>query len=351
LADSDLSHLEVPASVEGITAKWLQQVLQPHFYHTAVQHLVSERIGEEYGLASEIYRIRWDSNRTPHSIVAKLWDTAGPAGTREVDFYQTFAKLLKPGVPSCYHAAIDPEHARGILILEDLGTVTQGDCLRQLPLSLARAVARNLAGIHASLLENETLYQGSWLPSLSTWERDPDWYASRRAAFLERFSDRLNGRARTLLDRFELAQLVGNDRLASAPVTLIHGDYHLDNYVFVGGTVPVLLDWARCGRGPFALDLYELLFSMSDASDREQVYEAYSAEFAANSGKTLDHEEIWRQLGAAFLRNFALATFGVALWQPVSPREVAMIDVGLSRTLRALGYWSSQDPTLFRFLK
>jgi hypothetical protein len=90
---------------------------------------------------------------------------------------------------------------------------------------------------------------------------------------------------------------------------------------------------------------------MSDASDREQVYEAYSAEFAANSGKTLDHEEIWRQLGAAFLRNFALATFGVAHWRPVSPREVAMIDVGLSRTLHALGYWSSQDPTLFRFLK
>ena len=348
--DNNLSRDELPASVAAVTAVWLHQVLQPRFPHIEINKVASERIGEGYGLASEIFCFNWESDRMPHSVVAKLWSTAGPAGAREVGFYHTFVKGLTAWIPDCYYAAIDPENDRGVLILEHLGRITQGDCLLQLSLPLANAVARCLAGIHAAWFEHEALSLASWLPSLSTWERGPDWYAPRRASFLERFNDRLDRRMRNLLDRSEHAQAVANERLARAPVTLLHGDLHLDNFVFVEDTVPVLLDWARCAKGPTVLDLYELLFSMSNATDREQVYAAYSAAFEAYTGKALDRAEVWHQLGAAFLRNFALATFGIANWQPASPREAAMIDTGLKRTIEALSYWSRQDPALLHFL-
>lgn len=347
--DNDHS-LPVPASPAGVTADWLQQALEPAFPGVAVKTVTTERLGEGYGLTSHIFRYQWETGEPPRSVVVKLWPTDGPGGTREVSFYRTFGETVGTRIPACFHASLNLSDQRGVMILEDLGPVVQGDCLLKLSLHQAMAVARGLAALHAIWLAHGALEDSAWLPSLASWERGPDWFAPRRALFMERFGHRLDARARALLDRIVEAQDVANERLADADITLLHADLHLDNFVFVNGTDPVFLDWARCAKGPLALDLYDLLYPMIQEADRERVLATYLDAFAAWAGKAPGLAALWRQLGGVFLRKFAIATCGVARWQPASPREAAMIDVGLQRALHELRYWSAHDPALFAFL-
>ncbi len=340
----------VPASNDEITPDWLQHVLSFIFPGVVVKGLAMEQIGQEYGLASQIYRCRWHGRGALHRVIIKLWSTDGPAGTREVHFYRTFGRQLGVRAPVCFHAALDSDNRRGVLLLEDLDSVTQGDDLQQLPLPQAMAVARTLAGIHATWLEHETLYHADWLPSVATWDRSPDWFAPRRALFLERFGDRLDNLARALLDKIEQAPAVTNERLAGAPLTLLHQDLHLDNFVFVEATEPVLLDWARCAKGPLALDLYELLFRMAQPLDYEQVLATYLHEFSLRAGKAPEPAIVWHQLGGAFLGKFSISTCGIANWQPSTAREVALIEVSLNRAFHNLRDWFERDPDLFSFL-
>lgn len=343
-------HLPLPTSEAEVTAEWLQNALSFSFPEITVKSFDAERIGAEYGLASRIVRLRIAGSGSPESVVIKFWNTDGKAGAQEIFFYRTFGETPAARVPACYYAAFDPSRNRGVLLLESIQPALQGDVLQQLSLERAKALAGNLAGMHGQWVDSPVLSSADWLRPRIPWKRDESWFAPRRALFLERFSDRLNDLARALLDRIESVPAVVNQRLGEAPSTLLHGDLHLDNIVFERDTEPVILDWAGCAQGPLALDLYNLLFNICQTQDVEPVLAAYLSAFVAYAGKPLDSGAVRHQLAAAFLYNFAISTCGVARWLPESPREAAMIEIGLKRALRALRYWYGQDPALFALL-
>lgn len=344
-----LSELPVPAAPEEITPKWLRKVLGATFTNNLPEAMEMQRIGQHYGLASEIYRCLWRGTDASRSVVIKVWDTSGPAGTGEAHFYNTFGAHVGTRVPTCYHAATDPFTQRGILVLEDLAGAVQGDCLQQLPLELARTVAQSLAGFHATWMEHERL-QAEWLRPSGTWDLDEHWFMPRRALFLERFGDKLDDFARALLERLEHTPKVANARLEAADTTLLHGDLHLDNILFENGAAPTVLDWARCARGPLVLDLDALLFDMSQLEDTNQIIAAYLSAFAGHVGWAPDEGALRYQLGGALLWRFARSTCGVARWHPESPREAALIEVSIERAVRAVRHWWTQEPSLFSFL-
>ena len=47
--------------------------------------------------------------------------------------------------------------------------------------------------LRAAWQEHPRLAGLSWLPDVSIWNRENDWFRSRRALFLKRFGDRLQG--------------------------------------------------------------------------------------------------------------------------------------------------------------
>ncbi len=337
----------MPALEAELTPEWLQMSGVLDQIESDDAGFTTERIGADYGLASEIYRLHWNDNPVAPAVVVKLWDTNSRAGETEVHFYRTVGRRLGIRVPACYYAAVDPDRQRGIVVLEDLKDVVQGDVLEQAGAEQAAAIARALAVMHARWAGAEALSTTEWLQSLAVWEPDPEWVASHRSLFLERFADRLDELGRALLARIDEAQHVANARLAGAPETLLHAELHLDNIVFERGTEPVLLDWARCARGPQAIDLYELLFAMGSPDDIEQTLRAYAAAFEAESGEAIDLDRLRHELGGAFLRRFAVGTCGTALWNPTAPREKAMIDDGIERMNRSLHYWNDHDQALF----
>ena len=158
-------------------------------------------------------------------------------------------------------------------------------------------MAHSLAGLHAKWLQHDVLHKADWLRPISRWELDARWFAARRALFLERFGDRLDGLARSLLDRIEHARPIANERLECAPTTLLHADLHLDNILFERETQPVILDWARCAKGPIAIDLADLLFEMCQLEDVEPTLASYFDAFQKHSAKALDATLIRSQLG------------------------------------------------------
>jgi thiamine kinase-like enzyme len=336
----------VPSSEADLTPEWFRLVLAGYLPVTNPMLGSMERIGQGYGLSSVLFRGQLLGSSDTRSVIVKLWSTDGPAGTREVLFYASFAQNLGIRVPFCYHGAIDKERKRGVLVLEDLKDVVQGDCLCQLDSGGAAALASTLAALHATWWERPELYAADWLPFIV--KREPQWLLSRRELFLRRFGDRVDSTVRQFLEEVEPMQARGNARLVGAPTTLLHADLHLDNVVFEGSHEhPVILDWARVARGPAAYDLAELLFGMTPIDKIEQTLAIYLDGLLQHGATEIDERSLRSQLGGALLLKVITATCGVARWQPSSEREQKMIEVGLLRIALMIEHWKREDPGLF----
>jgi streptomycin 6-kinase len=344
------SNFAVPASETEVTKEWLQAALAGSFPNATFESLASERIGESYGFASRIFRYKWQDKGTSQSVVMKLWNTDSKAGLGEIRFYQTF-KDIGTRIPICYHSATDAETKMAVLLLEDLRDASQGDVLEHLDLDRAKGVAHSLARLHGTWLEHPKLAELSWVSDASAWTREEGWYQSRRTLFLERFPDRLDGLARILLEKIELGPRVANERLAKAPITLLHGDFHLDNFLFDKQTEPVMLDWSRLLKGPQVYNLANLLFGMSPLQNFDTLFGFYLEEFNKCAETSLSGEVIERQLGGMLLQKFEQSTCGIALWQPSLPRAVEMIDEGIENAITVVEFWQERDPELFSFLR
>lgn len=342
-------NLSVPASAGEVTKEWLKAVLSSSFPYATFTSLECKRIGEIYGFASRIYRYQWQDPGSTRSVVVKLWDIGSKAGLGEVLFYQAFPKV-GTRVPNCFYSSADKATKKAVLVLEDLREAVQGDELEQLDLARAKGVARSLAGLHATWLDHPKLAELPWISDVSTWKRESDWFVSRRALFLERFPEQLDGLARLLLDKIEFAPVIANERLIDAPLTLLHGDFHLDNIIFEKQTEPVLIDWSHPVKGAPAYNLVILLLFMTPLKYFGEITDCYLGEFRKHARSTLNRTKLEKQLGGEFLRSFTKATCGVARWQPESERGSQLLDASIRRLNSAANFWQSRDPTLFSFL-
>jgi len=335
----------VPATPEELTAAWLEAALgEP--VGTPVER---ETIGVGYGLSAALTRCRWTTPEGgTRSVVVKLWDTTGIAGTREVDFYRDFGRATRLRIPACFHGAVDAATGRGVLVLEDLGEVIQGDCLEQFAAEPAAALAREMAAFHGAWWDHRDVKAAAWLPDASRLERPPGWFEDRSRGFHRRFPGRLDPFCLTLLDRAEELHERSNAMLAGAPLTLLHADLHLDNVVFEGpDRRPVILDWARVAKGPAALDVIWLLFEIGRAPDMDWTLDAYLAALETRSGVRQDEAAWRRQLGGALLRRFQSWTLGLVRWEPAAEREKIMIENAFRRVSAAAIAWNEKDPDLF----
>ncbi|HSM21010.1 MAG TPA: phosphotransferase [Rubrivivax sp.] len=338
----------VPASIAEIDANWLRKVLRREFSAARLRGFTPQRIGADFGFASEVHRLRLQGDRLPAAVVVKLWHNASAGGLREVQFFEHFAPAAGPFVPRCHFALGDADTGRGVLVLEDLSHAVQGDCLDLISAPRALALAEALATLHARWRQPPVRLALDWLPPAPSAERGADWHAERRASFLQRFPGTLQGPALRLLDRIETRVVIAHRRLAGSHATLLHRDLHLDNVLFDRrGGRPILLDWALVARGSPALDLALVVFELVDLRDTGAVMTHYLATLQREGGTDLDGPGFAALLGAAMLLRFATATCGVARWQAASARGEAIIAAGIDRASRAAAHWRTLDPELF----
>jgi thiamine kinase-like enzyme len=339
--------LTVPASASELTTEWLRAALAAVPGSADFRLHRAEPIGVGYGLASANLRCHLAGAGAPSSVIVKLWSTEPPAGATEVLFYLALGGRVGIRIPSCHHAAIDEASGRGVLVLEDFPAAIQGDCLEDLDAAGAQAMARLLATLHATWWGSEELAAMDWLPAARAVVRGPEWFRRKRPEFLERFGARVGPAVRRLVDHAESAQERANALLAAAPVTLLHGDLHLDNVLFAGGSDDaVVLDWARVARGPAALDLAELVFSMAPPVHFDLAVAAYLDELRRRGVSGPDEDALRLQLGGALLRMVVRGTCGISAWRPASPREWRILERSLERLDAAVEAWRERHPAL-----
>lgn len=314
----------VPHSPKEITKDWLLLVLNRSFPNLTIRSICMQRIGVDFGLASNIYCCSLDSNSIA-SVVVKIWPIQG-YGAAEIDFYKKIAPKMNLRVPKCYYAAADASW--GVLVLENCSNVVQGNCLEQLELDKALAVADLLAELHASWWQTSKLDDLSWLPCYSD-QRTTEWFSKRIRLVLDRFAEQLEPETRSLIANAEKIGIFAKERLAKAPTTLIHSDLHLDNFLFETTGKPILLDWACIKKGPAVLDLSEILL-MGKCADSQQIY-TYYRDGLARRGNSTDLDLLEYLLEGALMQLFIKHTLGIAQWYPASVREEKIIILTLQR--------------------
>lgn len=294
----------LPRGPEEMTPEWFTKVFRENAILTSgeVVNVETKIIGQDQGFTGVIARMRLQyincKEIAPSSVVVKiptaLRSTPSAYRTsqakdavatrrffercaREVMFYQQIAPLSALPVPRLYYGAADDAAGCVILVLEDFQNVHQGDALGGCSLQDASLVIDWLARFHAQWWNHPQLDTFSWLP---VWGGDAQMEQTRYrqflAPFLEHFGQRVPRPILEVMDTLTTSYGAVRSRLRLAPVTLIHGDLHLDNLLFHAPAQEpgvVIIDWQSVARGRGVIDLALFLFSSLETAVRRTVEE------------------------------------------------------------------------------
>jgi len=355
-------HPPIPGGPDEITAAWLTTALQEWGVlseRSRVFAVSIEALTERAGVNGQTFRLRlkYQGEQGPATMVAKL-PASHPSARgvaafqhwyeRETRFYLELAPDSPLRVPEPYFAAFEGE--RTLLLLEDLGRLRQVDQVAGCMVAEAEAAVDAAAGLHARWWGDEVIVDHPWLP-LTTVGLDrarPVHGAFRRS--WEAVRDRVTEEARPVLDRAVEAYPALLERIGDGPLTLLHGDYRLDNVFFDGSEGQpgvVAFDWQFACRGRGTYDIAYFLGLDLEPSLRRQHEDALLLRYYERlreegvTGYTLD--ACHRDYATSLLLSFAVFAIGAA-GPPASERMGVVHEVGLERLAAAI---AERDPGIF----
>ncbi|MGE3074911.1 MAG: oxidoreductase family protein [Dehalococcoidia bacterium] len=299
----------IPAGVAAVTVDWLNEVMAPSLpAGTRIESFDSTVIGEGVGFLGELARVRpayagAGAAEAPASLIVKLPtqvpEPRGMAGMlglyeREIGFYKELAPKLTVRIPTAYHAEYHAADANFALILEDIQGAKVGDQLASCPIDQATLAVRELAKSHAAWWQSDALASYPWLPS-----RGHPFYQYLKAGHIQGltvFQEKFSSHFDPMITRCVVGLGEKYDEylesLFDRPLTLVHGDYRLDNMMFGAAGSPnefVVLDWQLCSMG---LNTQDLQYFISGNLKKDAI--------AANTEMLLDtYHETLRQAGVA----------------------------------------------------
>lgn len=329
---------------DAIDPAWLTRALQSAgaLPHGRVTDMALEPVGN--GLVADSIRFHLgyaDAPPTaPASLVGKFPahdPVSRKSGTdhllylREVSFYREMAATVAIHTPRAYAALIDPATDDFVLLLADLAPARQGDQLAGCSLADARVAMAEAAALHAPRWGD---------PSLETL----DWLAVRPAAlgamvdamlpaiiglFRERFAGMLAPEHLAMVDKLPAA-LIAMRGNRSAPITVMHADFRLDNMMFDinGGAQPLAtLDWQTVTAGPGLTDVAYFLSAGISPTER-RAHEAdlvrfYHGELLRRGVQGYGWDACWRDYRRFTLHGILMGVFS-ALSVERTPRADAL---------------------------
>ena len=318
-----MPNLPVPTTSQQLTAEWLQLALGEA---APSANVTCERIGEGYGLASEVYRCQRPGHK---DVIAKLFRIEGIVTDREIQFHRTFGAQVGIRTPRCLYSQKDKETGHAVMLFTPVDNCTQGDLLKGATQKGWTSIASQLAQFHSKWRQSSELVN-TWLPELPL-QRSDEWFDERREKVLARFGDRLKPHAKDVLDNARTLYRSATTHLQTASQTLLHADLHLDNVLFDNLTEEAtILDWARASRGPGVLDVAAVLLGIDEQLHRSNFLSSYM-----NSSKVPPNpREFGEQLQSASTVVFVTNTMGIANWFPEDPRSTAIRDHALDAAQR-----------------
>ncbi|BAN00791.1 phosphotransferase [Ilumatobacter coccineus] len=283
-----MTTIPMPRHHDDLTVDWLNQIIHNAGIEATVESFDRRPMGEGVGMMAtlELVDLTYSDGDGPATVVIKLpaVNDANRAVAlafdiyrREVLFYQHIANETSAGTPRVLLAQVDtPEDF--VLVLEDLSDYRLGDQVVGCDRADAEAAVVTLGRLHAPFWDDVDRPELDFVPyetpsthgdalrdgSLAGW--DP---------MVEVFGDAVPDHMLAVRDRF-LAVVPAMQRwLVTAPSTIVHGDFRMDNLFF--GQSPdhdemVVIDWQGCLRSKGARDVAYLL-SQSMPTDLRREHE------------------------------------------------------------------------------
>lgn len=270
--------MQIPTTFDEITPQWLTDTLRASGDLPATASVASrsvERLGEGVGFVGQIGRLQLayegDAAGAPASVIGKLPSPDEGARAianlyglyeREVHFYESLGADVGIGTARCYWAAGDKEAGRYALLLEDLGATGRlGDQLGGCSEDDALLAVRELAGMHAAWWLSPRLESFDWMHlgvdlvrAAMTFAYPNTWPVA-----IDLFGKHMSPEVRAVVEGLAPRLMKLMDVIAAdVPITVIHGDFRLDNMFFRQNGAShrlAVVDWQSPNRGWGAYDL------------------------------------------------------------------------------------------------
>jgi len=335
----------IPNRADELTPGWLTTALheQGCLEDGKVERVAIEILDPSVGVYGTIVRLHLESSSAspglPSTMIAKLPSSNPDAAKRlrsiggdetEVNFYLQIGESIGLRIPECYFSAWDKTTGRFIILLEDLSRFRYAGTGLDLTDNEMTATVKTLAASHAAWWQHPRLPDLKWLGSLAA---DP---ALQLSAFLEAWPvvvDRLGEGVPGLgpLGRqIELTMRQFQERLSSAPVTLLNVDHRQENLFFAGDAespVPIFIDWQmlRFGRGPIGLAAFLALTPQRNCME-DTLVRLYHSELEGAGIRDYSFQNCLQDYCLGILRRFSVPTATLATVDPDSPQGTAILD-------------------------
>jgi len=282
--------LPIVDAPEALTPEWLTAALAASgtIRRERVLEVATSAIGTGQMCTCTRLTVRYDRpTEAPASLVAKLpaTDATSRATAKalrsyenEVRFYQELAPQLPVRTPRVFHADIEVDTARFVLLLEDLAPSRPGDQIAGCSPQCAEVALDELVKLHAPRWGDPALAEVGWLHGDKTlgrqfllavlpglWAGFGQRYAADLGADVLEAGSALFGN----LESYLMAD--------TAPWTVVHGDYRLDNLLFdstPGGTPVAVVDWQTVTDGPALNDVAYFIGAGLHAEPRRAIEDA-----------------------------------------------------------------------------
>lgn len=236
---------------------------------------------------------------------------------KEVCFYRELAPQLPIRTPKVLCAQMADDGASFCLLFEDLGPARGGNQIAGCTVEDARAVIAQAAALHAPSWHNPAILALDWLqPDPAAAVQVKALYPQAQATFRERYRGILEPEFMALCD--ELAEITAATDRPAQQVSLVHGDFRLDNVLFdiCGGAEPVaVLDWQTLTIGNGLTDIgYFLGCGIGDGLRRAHERELLGlyCEAMTMRGVPLTIDAIWDGYVLGALHGVSTAVFSSA---------------------------------------
>lgn len=323
---------EVPSTIDGLTPQWLTGALG-----ATVTDVRAERIAQDSGFSSLLYRLHLTGDGAPSTLIAKLPAQSEARGAmetlggyrRELAFYQRVAGHAPMQTPHVYTARMVDGTADFVLLLEDLRSWDNADHLAGLSMERALICIDALAGLHAWSTDSANTAALEAFPSIDTpIARDllvpafePGWQIYRDKSSVQVPAD-----VAAYAGRFPEAAAKALPALTQRSM-LLHGDIRADNLFFDGNRLRVV-DFQFASRGAGAADIAYLVSQGLPTEVRrghdEVLVGEYLERLAAYGVSDYSFDEAWRHYRFAVAYLMVLPVITLIGWDTMPERSRAL---------------------------
>ena len=354
-----MSSLPIPDGPDALTPGWMTDALRSTgvIGEHRVTSIDASLISEGVGFIGRVARVRLEYDRDPASAPASLIakfpatePTARGIGValrfyeREIRIYDEVTRHVPLRTPRRYYGDMRLETNEFILLIEDMAPARVGDQIAGCSAADAARIVPQMAAFHALFWESPLLKQFAWMP----YYNDPCHHnaqASYRQAwppFQKFVGDRLPASVREAGEWLNDNVVHLQNLLSEPPITVMHGDFRLDNLVFPasGADGVIVLDWQITSRGRGAFDLgYFLCTSLSPAdraAHERELIRLYVDALAAGGVRGYGVDECMRDYRLTALFCLVYTVILIGSLDVGNERGLALFNALLERNTAAL---------------